>query len=67
MKKVFIAHGFEGSPSGGWQPWLMAELEKRGVHACALAISNPNNPICTEWVKKLRDTLKATQKTRSVW
>jgi len=46
MKKVFIIHGFEGSPNGGWRPWLMAELEQHDVYACALSMPNPDNPLC---------------------
>ena len=53
MKKVFIVHGFEGSPNGGWRPWLMAELEKQEIYACALSMPNPENPICAEWVDEI--------------
>ncbi len=54
MKKVFIVHGFEGSPNGGWRPWLMEELEKQDVYACALAMPNPNDPMPSEWVKEIK-------------
>ena len=53
MKKVFIVHGFEGSPNGGWRPWLMAELEKQDVYACALAMPKPEKPVCAEWVEEI--------------
>ncbi len=53
MKKVFIVHGFQGSPNGGWRPWLMAELEKIEVYACALSMPTPENPICSEWVAEI--------------
>ncbi len=53
MKKVFMVHGFEGSPNGGWRPWLMAELEKRGIYACALSMPNSAEPICAEWVNEI--------------
>jgi predicted alpha/beta hydrolase family esterase len=53
MKKVFIIHGFEGSPNGGWRPWLMSELEKKDMYACALAMPHPENPICSEWVGEI--------------
>jgi len=53
MKKVFIVHGFQGSPNGGWRPWLMGELEKRGIYACALAMPDPNNPIPEAWVQEI--------------
>lgn len=53
MKKVFIIHGFEGSPNGGWRPWLMGELEKLNVYACALPMPNPDNPTCDEWTSEI--------------
>ncbi|MBI4599005.1 alpha/beta hydrolase, partial [Candidatus Uhrbacteria bacterium] len=53
MKKVFIIHGFEGSPNGGWRPWLMAELEKQEIYACALSMPMPENPVCDEWVGEI--------------
>ncbi|MEK7579949.1 MAG: alpha/beta fold hydrolase [Patescibacteria group bacterium] len=61
MKKVFIIHGFEGSPNGGWRPWLMAELEKKDIYACALSMPNPENPICTEWVEEISRHIERNQ------
>jgi hypothetical protein len=54
MKKVFLVHGFEGSPNGGWRPWLMVELEKQGVYSCALAMPSPSNPVPSEWVEEIK-------------
>jgi len=53
MKKVFIIHGFEGSPNGGWRPWLMSELEKQDIYACALSMPSPEKPDCHEWVGEI--------------
>lgn len=53
MKKVFIVHGFEGSPNGGWRPWLMAELEKLDIYACALSMPDPAHPSPDEWVAEI--------------
>lgn len=60
MKKVFIVHGFEGSPNGGWRPWLMAELEKLDIYACALSMPNPESPICAEWVEEISRHIERT-------
>ena len=57
MKKVFIIHGFEGSPNGGWRPWLMSELEKLDIYACALPMPGPERPLCDEWVAELKRQL----------
>lgn len=53
MKKVFIIHGFEGTPNGGWKPWLMDKLAQENIWACALAMPTPSNPSKDEWVKEI--------------
>ncbi len=50
MKKVFIVHGFGGIPNGGWFPWLMKELAKKGVPVCSLLMPHTNDPVVSEWV-----------------
>lgn len=53
MKKVFIIHGYEGSPNGGWRPWLMSELEDLDIYAAALSMPSPSEPICEEWMEEI--------------
>ena len=53
MKKVFIVHGLEGSPNGGWRPWLMAELEKLDIYACALPMPHPEYPSVAGWLDEI--------------
>jgi hypothetical protein len=53
MVKVFIVHGFEGSPNGGWRPWLMGELEKRDIYACALPMPSPEAPVLADWTTEI--------------
>ncbi len=53
MPKVFLIHGFEGSPNGGWRPWLLGELEKKDVYACALSMPDPADPQPIEWVEEI--------------
>jgi len=55
MKKVFIIHGFEGAPNGGWRPWLMGELAKREIYACALSMPNPASPSRIEWIAEISE------------
>lgn len=50
MKKVYLIHGFEGSPNGGWRPYIMRELEKQDIYACALPMPSPSLPILSEWL-----------------
>ncbi len=53
MKKVFMIHGLEGTPNGGWRPWLMSELQKMDIYACSLSLPNEANPICGEWIEEI--------------
>lgn len=53
MKKVFLIHGFEGKPNGGWRPWFMRELEKLDIYACALPMPTPDFPKRDEWVSEI--------------
>ena len=53
MKKVFIVHGLDGSPNGGWRPWLMRELQKLDVYACALSMPKHGSPILSEWLEEV--------------
>jgi hypothetical protein len=54
MNKVFLIHGFEGSPNGGWRPYLMAELNARGIYACSLAMPSPEKPLLSEWLQEIK-------------
>jgi uncharacterized protein len=58
MKKVFIIHGFQGSPNGAWRPWLMRELEKEEIYACALPMPTPDKPLQKEWVETIQHVLE---------
>lgn len=58
MKKVFIIHGFEGKPNGGWRPWLMGELNKKDIYACALPMPNPEAPTKEEWVQTIKNAVE---------
>ena len=58
MKKVFIIHGFCGRPNGGWRPWLMGELSKNNIYACALPMPNPDVPIKEEWIEEIKNVIK---------
>ncbi len=54
MKKVYLIHGFEGSPNGGWRPYLMGELEKLDIYSCALPMPTPDKPIMSEWLSEIK-------------
>lgn len=53
MKKVFIIHGLDGTPNGGWRPWLMGELQKIDIYACSLSMPKHGAPILSEWLEEI--------------
>lgn len=53
MRRVFIVHGWDGSPNEGWFPWLKAELEKRGYAISVPALPHPERPTIEDWVGAL--------------
>lgn len=57
MKKVFIVHGFGGIPNGGWIPWLMKELAKDKIYACALPMSESKRPIVSKWTEEIDNAI----------
>lgn len=62
MKKVFLIHGFNGTPNGGWRPYIMKELEKYDIYACALPMPNPEKPNAENWIKEIRTHVKRNSK-----
>jgi len=58
MKKVFLIQGFEGSPNGGWRPYIMYELEKIGIYACSLPMPSPEAPILEEWLDTIKNVIE---------
>lgn len=52
-KRVFIIHGWDGSPYGCWLPWLGIELENRGFKVEIPAMPNSERPEMDIWVSYL--------------
>jgi uncharacterized protein len=50
LPRAFIIHGYQGYPDEAWQPWLKAELEKRGYVVALPAMPHPDRPIMAEWI-----------------
>lgn len=52
-KRVFIVHGWSGSPEGSWFPWLRNELQKKGFTVFVPAMPETDNPRISVWVSHL--------------
>jgi uncharacterized protein len=57
-KRVFVAHGWGGSPDGIWLPWLATELEKNGFEVHIPQLPDPEVPRINTWVHKLAQTVQ---------
>lgn len=56
MKKVYLVHGWEGSP-GELYSWLASELKNRGFEVEAVSMPNPEEPAIESWVAKLNEVI----------
>ena len=53
MKRVFIIHGWSGSPEADWLPWLKKEWESRGIWTAVPFMPNPDEPVIDHWINHL--------------
>ncbi len=54
MKKVIIIHGWEGSPSSNWFPWLRNKLESKGFVVEVPAMPDTIHPSLDGWLAHLK-------------
>lgn len=52
-KRVFIVHGWGGSPQEGWFPWLKSELEDKGFVVKIPSMPDTENPKIETWIPHL--------------
>ena len=51
--RIFLIHGWGGSPRGDWLPWAKDELENRGYEVVTPLMPNTNIPEISAWVTHL--------------
>lgn len=57
MSRTFLIHGYGGTPTQGWHPWLKAELEARGHQVSAPQMPDTQHPRVDAWTRALADTV----------
>jgi predicted alpha/beta hydrolase family esterase len=57
MKRVFIVHGWDGTPQEGWFPWLKKELEAKGFLVAVPQLPHPEEPRIERWVPTLAEAV----------
>ncbi len=61
-KRVFVIHGWEGSPGSNWFPWLKGELEGRGFEVIVPALPSADYPISFEWLDYMQKVIGVADK-----
>lgn len=57
MKRVFVIHGWAGSPEEGWRPWLRKNLENRGFQVAIPAMPDTSYPKQAAWVSHIQEVV----------
>src|SRR3989338_3098324 len=58
MKRVYIVHGWEGSPDEPMHKWLKKQLEEKGFKVFALKMPDPSLPRRNKWIDYLNKEIK---------
>ena len=62
VKKVFIIHGWGGSPEEPMHQWLKEELGEKGFEVTVPKMPNPEYPEISKWINKLKEEVKSPDK-----
>lgn len=57
-KRVFIIHGWAGTPDRDWLSWLKKELEKRNFDVIVPLMPETDNPKIEKWIPTFSNFLK---------
>ncbi len=63
MKQVYIIHGWGGTTTESWFPWLKKELENKKFKVEIPAMPNPDTPKIKEWIGRLNKIVKVNDET----
>jgi len=56
--RVFVIHGWGGSPQRDWMPWVKSALDKRGFEVHVPQMPDTDNPIIESWVAHLAKEIR---------
>ena len=62
MKKVYIIHGWDGSPEEPMLVWLKNKLEEKGFQVFCPIMPETAKPKIEKWIKKLNEIVKNPDK-----
>jgi len=58
QKRVFIVHGWEGSPGDIWFPWLAEKLKEKGFVVEVPRMPDSDDPKIKEWLEYMQAVIK---------
>ncbi len=61
-KRVYIIHGWRGSPEGAWFPWLTKQLQEKGFEVYTPAMPDPDRPRIEVWTQFIRTLVENPDK-----
>ncbi len=61
--RVFLIHGWGGSPDRDWMPCAKAELERKGYEVIAPAMPDTEHPVIDAWVQHLTSVVGTPEQT----
>lgn len=59
MKRIYIIHGWNGSPNEPMLQWLKINLEKAGHKVTVPAMPEPDIPKIETWLRKLKEVIES--------
>jgi predicted alpha/beta hydrolase family esterase len=62
MKRVFLIHGWGGSPEEPMHKWIKKNLEERGFEVFVPKMPNPDKPEIKSWIKRIKEIVKYVNK-----
>lgn len=54
MKRAFIFHGWDGTPTGSFKPWLKSKLEELGYEVVVPVLPHAKTPRKEEWLQTIQ-------------
>lgn len=54
QKRIFIFHGWDGTPEEGWFPWLKKELEIRDFSVVVPQLPDAEEPRINNWIPEIK-------------
>lgn len=62
MKKIYLIHGWDGSPEEPLHKWIAKKSKEKGFEIIVPKMPNPEEPEITTWVNKIKEIVNNLNK-----